>query len=83
MTIAELPAISRPKTGQTWHQEKRSTTIAGPWQKDLRRNSRNYCPKPAKRCPHVAEEGTAGGGNYYLSEPELPLPGPTSPCCAR
>jgi hypothetical protein len=46
MIIGDIPALSRPELGQTWHQEKRSTTTVGPSQKDLRRNSRNYCPKP-------------------------------------
>ena len=47
MIIVELFVISRPLSSETWHQEKRSATIRGPSQKDLRRNSRNYCPKPA------------------------------------
>jgi hypothetical protein len=46
MIIGLLSEISRPLFGVTWHQEKRLMTVAGPSQKDLRRNLRNYCQKP-------------------------------------
>ena len=47
MIIGILSAISRPKISETWHHENRSTAIASPSQKDLRRILRNYCLKPA------------------------------------